>query len=407
MSLAAMSWAFSIVDEKLSPSAKLVLLAIADAAFEDRHFDCSVNHKTLAKKANMSIDSTQRRVAELAQLGFVHVIIQHGQKGQKIANRYIVLVDDDAKRHALAHGWATRQAGRDYEDRLYRRAVEGRLLKRTEAGSEGPLAADCGHPLAADCGHPLAADCGHPLAANETDPSRKSDEPWPHCCGHKRQTLTDSNRPPLSPPQAGGEREAALREFKKSVRQGDRSSPDGEADLPQSADDKKRLERWHKFEALWPWSNTETKHRARGGFLRLTDDEQRLALKAAPEYLETCRANRRMIAHATTWIAGKYWETAAEKKAVDQKKAAEARERLSAFERERQERQRAKYGGVFVKAHTPAGDAWRAYEIDQGVERPFNYALIEGLGFGCIRPSLWPPSSPKKPQPGDGVAATE
>lgn len=67
MSVRAMTWAFDV--ELDSPSAKLVLLALADHA--DEFGKCWPSQETLARKTSQSIDSVQRRLKELVSLGFL------------------------------------------------------------------------------------------------------------------------------------------------------------------------------------------------------------------------------------------------------------------------------------------------------------------------------------------------
>ena len=66
MSIRALNWAF---DVDLEPSAKIVLLSLADHA--DDTGQCWPSQQTLAKKTSQSVDSVQRRLKELERLGFI------------------------------------------------------------------------------------------------------------------------------------------------------------------------------------------------------------------------------------------------------------------------------------------------------------------------------------------------
>lgn len=61
MSVEAMTWAFS--QQTGSPSAKLVLLVLADYA--DERGSCWPSQRKIAAKSEQSIDSVQRRLIEL------------------------------------------------------------------------------------------------------------------------------------------------------------------------------------------------------------------------------------------------------------------------------------------------------------------------------------------------------
>lgn len=373
MSLKAMEWAFGVEDERLTPVAKFVLLAIADKAHEQDNYDCWVKHETISRKVNMSIDTVQRRVNDLANLGYIHVIRRRGPDGRQISNRYIVLVDEKAKLHALAHGWAIREAGRGFE----KSALDLRSLDRTEADC------DSTEPQIAARTEPQFAARTEPQmersrAANGTEPGRT--------VAAQEQTLTVINNNPLNPPQAGETIE------KKSIREGraerQRLDDDGQ---PIDEADAKRLDRWDRFYRGWPWDDQELPGRAQFAFMGLADDEQAAALKNLPAYLDACRKHGRSPSQAKTWLNGKGWL------ALVAPKTGDYRERLAQMQREKEEAQRKRYGGVFVKAGSPQAEAWRAYELAQGTyERP-ELKVYGVLGTGFIRPSLWPPRAEGEP----------
>jgi hypothetical protein len=371
-----MVWALELQDARLTPAAKFVLVAICDAAHEDKKFDCNVKHETISSKVNMSVDTVQRRVSELASLGYLHVLRRRGADGRQIANRYIVLVDEDAKTHALAHGWAIRAAGREFE----RDACDlDRSIDRTDGD------ADAAEPQIAARSEPQIAARSEPQiersrAANETEPSRT--------VAAQEQTLTVLNKTPLSPPRGG---EAASRDFRKSKalrESGDEASFDPEADH-------KRFARWNRFNAAWPWGTHELIEQARRAFLELSDDEQEAALKAIPKYLAYCNQSGRTPIYGKTWLYGKGWLAVLAQKSVEGDAKASYRERIEQMQREKEDRQRALYGGVFVKAHSPQADAWRAFETAEGGDWKVEYKTFGVLGTGFIRPSLWPPRAQK------------
>lgn len=70
MSVQAMAWAFDMQME--SPSAKLVLLALAN--FADEEGKCWPSQERLAAMSSQSVDSVQRRLKELVELGFITTI---------------------------------------------------------------------------------------------------------------------------------------------------------------------------------------------------------------------------------------------------------------------------------------------------------------------------------------------
>ncbi|WP_018265536.1 helix-turn-helix domain-containing protein [Methylosinus sp. LW4] len=274
MSIKATSWAWELDDRRLKPTLFLVLLAICDAAHEDRNFECVLKHSTIAAKAKISDDSVARQIAQLRAYGYLHVVKHRGEDGKQLTNRYIVLMTDAARRHAYSLGW---DGAID--------AVEERSEERTDAGAD----------MAS-----RPAICGSDRPANQGEPTRKFDEADPHCCGSVIDDFNESNDSPSKAPEAFGER-GASRDFEKRTAEGAPASRGGGAEA--------RIARWDVFAKAWPWDALEGVEFARQKFMQLTDDEQIGAVEGGPRYIAECKARGRMIAHAKTYLAGKSWQS--------------------------------------------------------------------------------------------------
>jgi hypothetical protein len=363
MSIQATQWAFGLQDERLTPVTKLVLLAIADAAHEDKKFECAVKHTTIARKAHVSVDTAQRRVKDLCALGYLYVIKRRGADGCQVANSYCVLVDEEARKHALAQGWDGNVAPRAHSES----GDEDRSLERTESEDRDVT----GPQLAARSGPQDERN----RAAGYTEPGRTA-------AAHNRQFLTESNNPPTPPRGEGEGFEASLSE----TTNGDAEASRRRRGSVEADEDGARLRHWEAFRHAWPWDSTEMPEKARREFMALTSDEQAAAVAAAPRYIEACVSRDRKIAHAKTWLAGKGWQAFDAPKAAS--KADAHREQIAAAKASLHEQQRRKYGGILVRKGTPQAAAWARHD---------GQALaFERIGFwegAVVKPSEWPPSA--------------
>jgi len=346
MSLLAMTWAFSLTDTRLRPNAKLVLLAISDAVYEDQNYENAIKHETLAAKSNLSVDSAQRRVAELVALDLVFALKERrGPDGCRIANRYVVLCNEAAKEHARGLGWIEGAA---------REAAAATQVEKAEAEPiEAIQAADCGLDQAADCGLDERAI----QAATATEPGRNGDVTKPHCCGlayNESPNSTNINQLPSSPDsgiQPGeGRREEILRPTEPGLSEAER-----------------RLARWEAFLKRWRWDPLELPGDARLVFLGLGDDEQERALETCKRYQEICRERGKNSWHAKNWIAKEGWIAQGVEPGVKSP------------------------ASVKVLAKSPEGRAWIAHHEARGAQGRFVLReFYEKRGF-CFEKSLWPP----------------
>jgi hypothetical protein len=83
MSIKAMNWAW---EQKLPPSSKLILMAIADAA--DEEGDCWPKVKTIAKKCGVSDRTVQRILKEFITNGLISVTPRFSQDRRQVSNNY-------------------------------------------------------------------------------------------------------------------------------------------------------------------------------------------------------------------------------------------------------------------------------------------------------------------------------
>lgn len=104
MSAAAVQWAFAR-DKGLTPSARLVLVAIADAIRDEGETSAQLPQAVLASRCCMSVDSVQRRLKELAALGYVRTFRCRPADGNPAVNRY-ALAMRGAGEASEVEGWA-------------------------------------------------------------------------------------------------------------------------------------------------------------------------------------------------------------------------------------------------------------------------------------------------------------
>jgi len=105
MSIRAMTWAWTAA---LSPTPKLVLMALADIA--DDQGLCWPSVKALARKCSLSERSVQRVLRSLESEDFLSVEAQFRKDGSRSSNRYRLALDALPPQSALIRGRA-RPAG--------------------------------------------------------------------------------------------------------------------------------------------------------------------------------------------------------------------------------------------------------------------------------------------------------
>jgi hypothetical protein len=325
MSFAALNWACAIRDPNVSAGARHVLLAMAQ--FADEAQTCYPSHAYLAAVTNLSEDTIQRRVRDLVELGLLYVVKRKNNDGRRLTNYYVLLVDERAKAHAIAHGWSPATA---------RDGAQDGLAEDAESETVQP------------------AGCGLDQAAGETEPCRRGNETMPQLCGIEPSNNHQGTYPPTPQRGEGG----------------------GSAARKLSDDDEARLERWEAFRKLWPWDVTELVAEARGVFLRLSVVEQGAAIDAAPGYIAGCRerkttARNHGIAHAVKWLKGEGWL------------AAKARSVESAASLAGQP--------FMVRQGSPQAAAWAQYETAVYGAPRLKFIPSKAYGMACMRPTEWPP----------------
>jgi len=87
MSIKAMNWAW---EQKLEPSKKLTLMALADAANEKNI--CWPGNRFLAKKCNVSTRTIQRHIQSLTSTGFITSTQRTRQDGSFTSNLYTLII---------------------------------------------------------------------------------------------------------------------------------------------------------------------------------------------------------------------------------------------------------------------------------------------------------------------------
>ena len=83
MSIKAINWAW---DQQLPPNAKLILMAIADAA--DEEGNCWPKIKTIAKKCGVSQRTVQRALKDFISNNFISVTARYSHEGRQVSNNY-------------------------------------------------------------------------------------------------------------------------------------------------------------------------------------------------------------------------------------------------------------------------------------------------------------------------------
>lgn len=371
MSLKAITWAFELDDARLTPVAKLVLLAIADAAREEKDFECDVRHETLARKAHVSSDTSQRRVKELCALGYIFVMKRRGDDGCKISNRYIVLLNERARRHALANGWDG-VIGADPDDET---CGAHRSLERTEDGES-----DASKPQSAAWTRPQGE---RNQAAGETEPSRTA--------AATERTLTVFNNIPPTPLRGEGE---GFEASHSETTNGDERENRRRCGSVEADEDGARLARWEKFRRGWPWDATEKPEEARRRFMELENGEQLAAVASAARYIDACVQRDRKISHAKNWLSGKGWQVFDAPAQSASARVEAERQKCAELKAKNHEIQRQKYGGVLVFRNTPQAAAWARHDGER-----LKFSRHGPFDDTAVKPSEWPPSATQADAP--------
>ena len=351
MSYRALAWVDNLRDAELAPAGRLLLYIFANAANEDQHHECYVRQETLELRTNLSSDTIQRRLKDLARAGYIFVRRGRASDGCLLVNRYVLLLDDDAKRFAESHGWASPSTCEE-------------------------------ETTSADCGAIQAANCGMDHAANETEPCRTAPVARPQLCGVDNKELTANrtgNRtiPSLSP-QKTPDIEAKEREVKNHTSLGKRL---GSAQSEPQTEARARLDRWAVFEKRWPWQPKELPGHARSEFLQLSDAEQQAAIDAISAYIVHCLSEKTKPFHAKNWLNGEGWKSV----------KANSPQKVASFTT----------GKYPIRFGTPEYFAWREHwrlhdpnKLDRNGELPtFGHKQMR------VEASQWPPSARAQPPP--------
>ncbi|MBM3578788.1 MAG: helix-turn-helix domain-containing protein [Alphaproteobacteria bacterium] len=369
MSFSALNWACSIRDASVCAGARHVLLTLAQYADEDE--TCFPSLATLAAITNLSEDTVQRRIKNLVEHELIFVVRRKHTDGRRLTNYYCLLVDERARRHAIANGWAPADT------------AETRSEDRTEDVSDEPI---------------HTATCGVDQTAGETKPHRRGNETTPHSCGVEPLTNHQITNPP-TPQRGEGEGE------KTSL--SETTNVDGSASLRRCGsgevdEDGARLVRWEKFRRTWPWDATEKPEEARRRFMELENGEQLAAVASAPRYIEACVQRERKISHAKTWLSGKGWQVFDAPSQSASARVEAERQRLAEAKAKTHEIQRQKYGGIIVRKGTPQAAAWARHDGE-----PLKFRRVGAWDDSIVKPSEWPPSASHGEAPRDGPSHSE
>jgi hypothetical protein len=358
MSLAAITWAFSLED--MSPSTKLVLLGLADNA--DRvNGECFPSQEELARKTCQSVDSVQKRIKELAEQDYIFRVKRKSPQGTRITDLYIVLFNGLARDHAIAHGW---QSGAVAERSLERTAGE-----KTEVG-ENNHAANCG----VDGEKNEVGEKNH--TATGRNPHRNQAETTPQLCGVDidEPSINRHITAPLPPKASEPDR----------VLEGGASLA-----LEKSGEQKRAQERaetalaaWERFRRVWTFDPTELPEAARREFFRLSSEERDKAVAKAGDYLGECRRRLRKVAHAKTWLANKGWQ--AFEVGIGPSVVAKVTGSAALGD-----------GRFSIYEGSPQAAAWREYLAANGKPPMKFIPRSRGPGF-CVRESEWPPPTARE-----------
>ncbi|WP_283471907.1 hypothetical protein [Methylosinus trichosporium] len=160
--------------------------------------------------------------------------------------------------------------------------------------------------------------------------------------------------------------------------------------------------RWKAFKDLWPFEPSASPGKARAAFFALSAEDREHAIRFAPRYLAATEGKRRK--HPGNWLGDRDWTGFLDQ----EREAAAARERVEQAQAERDERDRARYGGVIIYPDSEMGRrqhaAWRRYDAARGVDSRRELRSFP-LGQGYVRPSRFPPSGGEARDGPDDAAA--
>lgn len=319
MSIQAMNWALG--KETGSPAVKVVLLTLANYA--NQNGAAFPSHEQLAEETEQSTDSVARKLQELVKLGLIYKTHRYSKNsnGGRRTNEYVVLHDERARTYARELGWE--ELARADEEQSAREAAE----QSERAPAEEAYAADCG------------------LTHGEVNPQIEGGLTR-NGAGYSKE---DSNLEPKPIPP-----------------------------LPPKGGMGGRASRFDDFQKVWPFDLVDLVEPARRLFLRLSDEDQALAVKWAPSYVEASKAQSRKRMTAANWLRGKGWQ------------AFKAKPDTAAV------------AMVFIREGSPQWLAWERWHREaKDVRMPGGklFAAEMKIGRGRYEKSEWPPPKPK-----DGAA---
>jgi hypothetical protein len=260
MSLQAMTWA--LTRETGSPSAKVVLLTLANYA--DTRGCAFPSHKRLAAETEQSEDVIAKRLADLARAGLIYRTRRYstGDKGGRRTNEYIVLHDEASRDYARTVGWEELACAEALADREAAREEDA---EEDDEGEDGAIG----------------------VASGDEGLTRES-----------RVNPGEVN-PRMAPPltRAGAGYHIRLEPKPRTIPP---PPPRGGAGCASRFD----LE----FRPIWPWDHRDLVEPARIRFLRLSDDEQSLAVRFAPSFIAAHQGPARCRLKAEDWLKKKGWQ---------------------------------------------------------------------------------------------------
>jgi hypothetical protein len=346
MSIEALNWAFS--RKEISPSAKIVLLSLAN--FANELGESFPSQRVLGEQSCQSEDSVQRRIRDLSDQDYLFRVKRKTPQGTRLTDLYILLFDAKSRAHAIAHGW---QSG----------AVADCSLERTDGENtqvgENSHAADCG--MAGE--KTEVGEKNH--TATATKPCRKGDETIPQLCGVEPTLNHQRSFSPL--PLKPSEPDRVL---------------EGGASLESEKRAESALAAWERFRRVWTFDPTELPEAARREFFRLSSEDRDKAVAKAGDYLGECRRRLRKVAHAKTWLANKGWQ------AFEVGIGPSVVAKVTGS-------QRRPDGAWSIYEGGPQAAAWADHLARMGMP-PLKFIRgNSGPGF-CSRPSEWPPPAARE-----------
>lgn len=332
MSFQAATWA--LAQRVGSPSAKCVLLALANYA--DEYGECWPSQARLAEDTDQSVDSVQRRLRDLAEMGLIYRRRQTKKTGWRGSDAIVLLIDDSARAYAAHYGWSPADGAQAMPE------------------THGETDFDAGDPCD-EIPIPQAADATSCAPKPQSAVLAKAAD-----CGlgqHRNCAVAVNNQnlnpiPPLNPPL-----------------------PDGAPSGAIAASDGRRawVDDWRAFEAAWDWAGADDRAKAERAMRRLPPEDRALAVKWAPEQARALADRRVRAAAACDWLRKRVF--------ADWERVGGA----------------GKPARVFVRFGSPAWGAWEAVWRRQGrmpaTARMFSLeTTIDGERLrGTWRDTLFPP----------------